>query len=216
MEIYINIDGVLRNTIAKFDYHYKSHYLDSDPEDLPEDEKGYEYDVIEPIKNNHLMESYKFQSKEEFENFTFIDYAVEIFGHATPSYAKAFFDLNNFIYTNKEHNITIVGLDELGKSKPSTLFFLSRNGFMGNNIKFTMSSEISNLWKKCDIWITDNHSVVEQCPKSKKVVKFNTEYNQHFTNPLEIHNLTEIDNKWLKYSENFIISTWTKLLRRVS
>ena len=176
----------------------------------------FKYDIIEPVRNNHLMESYKFQSKDEFENFTFIDYAVEIFGHATPSYAKTFFDLNNFIYTNKEHNITIVGLDELGKSKASTLFFLSRNGFMGNNIKFTMSSEISNLWKKCDIWITDNHSVVEQCPKSKKVVKFNTEYNQHFTNPLEIHNLTEIDNKWLKYSENFIISTWTKLLRRVS
>ncbi len=29
MEIYISIDGVLRNTIAKFDYHYKDHYLDS-------------------------------------------------------------------------------------------------------------------------------------------------------------------------------------------
>ena len=68
MEILINIDGVLRNTIAKFDYHYKDHYLDSDPEDLPEDEKGYKYDIIEPIRNNHLMESYKFQSKDEFEN----------------------------------------------------------------------------------------------------------------------------------------------------
>ena len=72
MEIYISIDGVLRNTIAKFDYHYKDHYLDSDPEDLPEDEKGYKYDIIEPVRNNHLMESYKFQSKDEFENFTLL------------------------------------------------------------------------------------------------------------------------------------------------
>jgi len=216
MEIFISIDGVLRNTIAKFDYHYKDHYLDTLVEDLPEDEQGFEYNVIEPVKNNLLLESYLFQSREEFDNFTFIDYAVEIFGHASPSYPKTFFDLNNFIYNNKEHNITLVGLDELGKSKSSTLFFLSRNGFMGNNIKFTMSSEIPNLWKKCDLWITDNESVIEHSPKSKKVVKFNTTYNQHFTNPLEIHNLTEIENKWLKSSENIIISTWTKLLKRVS
>ena len=128
MEIFISIDGVLRNTIAKFDYHYKDYYLDSEPEEKTEEENKFEYGVIEPVKNNFLLESYKFQSKEEFDNFTFIDYSVEIFGHSNPSYQNVFFELNNLIYQNKEHNFTLVGLDQLGKSKPSTLFFLSKNG----------------------------------------------------------------------------------------
>lgn len=216
MEILINIDGVLRNTIAKFDYHYKDYFLDREPEDKTEEENSFEYGVIEPVKNNFLLESYLFQSKSEFDNFIFMDYSMEIFGHANQSYLKAFHDLNNLIYENKEHNFTLVGLDQLGKSKPSTLFFLSRNGFMGNNVKFTMSSEIPKLWKKCDLWITDNKSVIDNCPKNKKVVKFNTEYNQHFTNQLEIHKLTEIDKTWLKSSENIIISTLAKLLRRAN
>lgn len=215
MEIFISIDGVLRNTIAKFDYHYKDYYLDSEPEDKTEEENQFEYGVIEPVKNNFLLESYKFQSKEEFDNFTFIDYAVEIFGHAGPSYQNVFLDLNNLIYQNKEHKFTLVGLDQLGKSKPSTLFFLSKNGFMGNNIKFTMGSEINNLWKQCDLWITDSEAVINSKPKGKKVIKFNTDYNQHFTNQLEIHKLTEIDDKWLKSSENFITSTLKKLLSAV-
>lgn len=216
MEIFISIDGVLRNTIAKFDYHYKDYYLDSEPEEKTEEENAFEYGMIEPIRNDFLLESYKFQSRDEFNNFTFIDYAVEIFGHANPSYSNVFFDLNKFIYENKEHNFTLIGLDELGKSKPSTLFFLSKNGFMGNNIKFTISSEIPNLWKKCDLWITDANAVIEQVPKNKKVVKFNTDYNQHFTNPLEIHKLTEIDETWLRSSENIITSTLTRLRKFVS
>lgn len=215
MNIFISIDGVLRNTIAKFDYHYKDYYLDSEPEEKTEEENKFEYGVIEPVKNNYLLDSYRFQSKDEFDNFTFIDYAVEIFGHASPSYQNVFLDLNNLIYLNKEHKFTLVGLDELGKSKPSTLFFLSKNGFMGNNIKFTMSSEISNLWKECDLWITDSEMVINNKPKSKMVIKFNTNYNQHFTNQLEIHKLTEIDEKWLKSSENIIISTLTRLLKVV-
>lgn len=215
MEIFISIDGVLRNTIAKFDYHYKNYYLDSESEEKTDEENKFEYGIIEPVKNNFLLESYKFQSKDEFNNFTFIDYAVEIFGHSNPTYSNIFLELNNLIYQNKEHRFTLIGLDELGKAKPSTLFFLSKNGFMGNNIKFSISSEIPNLWKQCDLWITDSETVINMCPKPKRVIKFNTDYNQHFTNPLEIHKLSEIEQTWLKSSENIIISTLTRLLNVV-
>jgi len=215
MEIFISIDGVLRNTIAKFDYHYKDYYLDSEPEEKTDEENQFDYAVTEPVRNNHLLESYRFQSKDEFDNFTFIDYSVEIFGHANGSYPNVFLDLNNLIYQNKEHRFTLIGLDELGKAKPSTLFFLSRNGFMGNNVRFSISSEIPNLWKQCDLWVTDSEPIISQKPKNKKVIKFNTDYNQHFTNPLEIHKLTEIDETWLKSSENIIISTLTRLLKVV-
>jgi hypothetical protein len=211
MEVYISIDGVLRNTIQKLDYHYGEAFLSSEFEN----ETNFEYGVTEPIHNNNLLNSYKFQSKEEFEFFLFIEYPIEIFGHAGLSYSTTFTDLNKLIYENQQHNITLVGLDELGKAKPATLFFLSKNGFLGSNIKFIKTDELKESWDKCDLWITDNKNVIDSCPKNKRVVKFNTKYNEHFTNPLEINKLTEIETLWLKSSENIITSTLTRLLKNV-
>jgi hypothetical protein len=212
MEIFISINGVLRNLIQKFDYHYHDYFMSSE---LEEEGETFEYGKEGKVQNDNLLNYYKFQSKEELDNFIFIDYPIEIFGHAGISYNTSFTDLNKIIYENKEHNFTLIGLDELGKAKPATLFFLSKNGFMGNNIKFTMSSEIDDLWKKCDLWISDEKRIVDSCPKNKKAVKFNTDYNQYFTNTLEINKLTEINKEWLKYSEKTITSTLMGLLRNV-
>jgi hypothetical protein len=40
--------------------------------------------------------------------------------------------------------------------------------------------------------ITDDKRIVDLCPKRKKVYKFNTIYNQFFTNKKEINKLSEI------------------------
>jgi hypothetical protein len=207
MEIYLSIDGVLRNTIQKFDYHYKDAYLESE---YPS-ENGFEYKIIEPIQNDNISSSYQFQSIDEFEYFLYIEYPIEIFGHAGISYQTTFSDLNKIIYENPEHNFTLVGLNELGKSKPATLFFLSKNGFLGNNIKFIKSKEIETEWEKCDVWITDCSEIIKSCPENKNVIKFNTSYNQHFTHTKEISKLTEITEPWLKYSENITTSTSKQL-----
>jgi len=212
MEIFISINGVLRNLIQKFDYHYHDYFLSSE---LEEEEETFEYGKEGKVQNDNLLNYYKFQSKEELDNFIFIDYPIEIFGHAGISYNTVITDLNKLIYENKEHNFTIIGLDELGKAKPATLFFLSKNGFMGNNIKFTMSSEIDDLWKKCDLWISDEKRIIDSCPKNKRSIKFNTDYNQYFTNTLEINKLTEIEKTWLNYSERTITSTLMGLLENV-
>jgi hypothetical protein len=206
MEIFISIDGVLRNTIQKFDYHYNDCYLQSETEE----EEKFEYGVLEPIQNNNLMDSYKFQSKEEYEFFLFMEYPIEIFGHAGLSYSTTFTDLHKILYENPDHNFTLVGLDELGKAKPATLFFLSKNGFLGNNIKFIRNEQLSDVWDKCDVWITDNKKIIDLCPEDKTVIKFNTTYNEYFTNKKEISKLTEITEPWLNYTENTTLSISTQ------
>ncbi len=211
MEIYISIDGVIRNTIQKFDYHYNDAYLASEFEN----ENNFEYGVIEPIYNNNLLNSYKFQSKEEFEYFLFIEYPIEIFGHAGLSYSTTFTDLNRLIYDNPEHNFTLIGCDELGKAKPATLFFLSKNGFLGNNIKFIKSEDVLDSWNQCDVWITDNEKIINSCPENKSVIKFKTTYNQYFTYKKEITKLTEINEPWLKSTEKNITSTSMELPKSV-
>ena len=209
MEIFISIDGVIRNTIQKFDYHYKDSYLDSESEDV------FEYNITEPIQNDNLLNSYKFQSQEEFEYFLFVEYPIEIFGHAGLSYSTTFTDLHKMIFDNPEHNFTLVGLDELGKAKPATLFFLSKNGFLGNNIKFIKTKDIEDSWEQCDVWITDNKKIIDLVPENKIGIKFNTTYNQFFTYGKEISKLTEINEPWLKSLEKTTTLTLTESQRSV-
>ena len=135
--------------------------------------------------------------------------SIEIFGHAGLSYSTTFTDLNKLIYDNPQHQFFLIGMDELGKSRPATLFFLSKNGFLGYNIKFGLSQDIEKLWKECDVWITDNEKIINSCPDEKSVIKFKTDYNQYFTYKKEITKLTEINESWLTYSENHttLIST---------
>jgi hypothetical protein len=206
MEIYISIDGVLRNLIQKFDYHYKDYFLEREEENSPvlidingneikeiKEKIKFEYGIDGKIQNDNLLDYFKFQSMEEFENFLYIEYPIEIFGHAGISYSTAITDLNNVINKNKEHNFTIIGVDEFGKAKPSTLFFLSRNGCLCDNIKFIKSKDLEKIWENCDFWVTDSEKIIKSCPKDKKTIKFKTIYNEYFTNPQEIDKLTEIN-----------------------
>lgn len=203
MEIYISIDGVLRNLIQKFNYHYNDAFLDSEFEN----ETNFEYGITYPIQNDNLLNSYKFQSVDEFEFFTYVEYPIEIFGHAGVSYPTSISDLNKIIYENPQHNITVIGVDEVGKSKPATLFFLSKNGFLGNNIKFIKSSDIEKEWEKCDMWITDSKKIIDVVPEDKKSIKFQTTYNEFFTNEKEITKLTEIEELWSQSLESTTTST---------
>jgi hypothetical protein len=211
MEIFISIDGVLRNTIQKFDYHYNDAYLASDFEN----ENKFEYGVVEPIQNDDLFNHYRFQSQDEFDFFLFMEYPIEIFGHAGLSYSTTFTDLHKLLFDNKEHNFTLVGLNELGKSKPATLFFLSKNGFLGNNIKFIKTEDINHNWNLCDAWVTDNKKILDLCPENKTGIKFSTKYNGHFTYTKEITKLTEIQEPWSKFSENTTTLTLTESQKNV-
>jgi len=212
MEIFVSIDGVLRNTIQKFDYHYKDYYLNTDSET----EETFNYGVNEdPISIQNLLNTYRFQSVDEFNKFLYFEFPIEIYGHAGLSYNQTATDFNKLVFENPQVNFTLIGLSEKGKSKPASLFFLSKNGIMCDNITFSSPEKIEELWKKCDVWITDDIHVINNCPKNKLSIKFNTFYNNHFTNKQQINKLSEIKTEWLKYSEKNIISTLTRSLKNV-
>jgi len=211
MEVYISINGVLRDLIQKFDYHYQIEFMESEIE-VEEDEEPFDYKITSPVNNDNLLNYYSFQSKDEFNNFLFVDYPLEIFGHAGVSSMSVMSELNTLIYENPDINFTVIGLDEYGKAKSSTLFFLSKYSYLGNNVKFINSKDIKKEWKKCDLWITDNKDIIDKCPKNKQAMKFITEYNQYFTHNNEIKNLTACLNSW----ENTTTSMWMKLLRNVA
>jgi len=131
------------------------------------------------------------------------------------SYNQAATDLNKLIVEHPNSRFTLVGLNEKGKAKSASLFFISKNGIMMDQVIFSNDLEIENLWKKCDVWITENFEIIDKCPTNKKVIKFNTYYNNHYKINLEIGKLSEINNIWLKYSEKTILSTLMELVKNV-
>jgi hypothetical protein len=212
MEIYVSIDGVLRNTLQKFDYHYRDYFLNTETES----EETFGYAVKDnPTSIKNILNTYNFHSEEEFKKFLYFDFPIEIFGHAGLSYNQAATEFNTMIFDNPKITFTLVGLSEKGKAKPATLFFLSKNGVICDNVKFSTYENIDQLWKNCDLWITDDEHVISKCPKNKSPIKFNTYYNNHFTNKVEINKLIEIKKEWLNYSEKTITSTLRQLLKNV-
>jgi hypothetical protein len=193
MVINISIDGVLRNFLQKFEYHYVDYYINSDV-----DNDSFEYLINRPV---HTIDDFKFQSKDEQDMFTYVEFPLEIFGHAGLNSPTSISDINKLIFENKKITFNLIGLNEYGKSKPSTLFFLSKNGFLGNSIKFTNSDNIKKEWKNCDVWITDNEEIIKKCPTGKKCFKFNTEHNGHFYYKNEINNIKQIEELCLNYLE---------------
>ena len=195
MNINVSLDGVLRNTIQRIHYHYLDYFIHSEPENENDD---FEYGIVdeENIKNDNLMNYFKFQSEEEFKKFLYVDFPVEIFGHAAPSYKQVVNDLNQLIFDYEDYEFNVVGVDNFLRGKPSSLFFLSKTAYLGNLIKFIRKEDIEKEWEKCDIWITDDKEVINLCPKDKIAIKFNTKYNDYFVHDYEINKLTEIKEIW--------------------
>jgi len=189
MKIYISIDGVLRNFINRFHYHYENAYIDVD---VGASEDKFDYKVVEPITNKDLSEHFIFQSKEQKDFFQYIEYPMELYGHSPVSYINVYNELNKFVYDHKDDEVTLVGMDELGKTRPATLFFLSRSGFMANNIKFILSKNLKKEWKKTDVWISDSKAILDSKPKNKEFILFETPYNQFFTYDKKINKLSDI------------------------
>jgi hypothetical protein len=116
---------------------------------------------------------------------------MEIFGHA-PSTELSTFNLLNEIYYDlrNDYDLTILS-DEIGKSKPATLFFLSKFGCLLEKIVFYSESTKNIMWDEIDILLTANPNLLLNKPVDKVLIKFNTKYNKHINSEYEINSLSE-------------------------
>ena len=195
MRIGIEMNGVLRDTILKFRQLYEKFNIDLIPELEEGEEPVFKYEVIEPIDSLDLLNHFTFPSKDEFYSFMYEEHPMEIFGHSPSVEMSTMNDLNEFYYEMRDnHDISIVS-DEIGKSKPASLFFLSKFGCLIEKVKFYSESTIDSMWNEIDVLLTANPNLLLNCPKDKKVIKFETEYNKHVDSDLSITTLKELKNK---------------------
>ena len=222
-KIGIEINGVLRDTISKFTELYEKHLVDShfnestdktyeiefsgDTDEVIElnenvEVNNFEYKVLSPVTSLDLGSHFSFPSKDELYSFMYEEYTMELFGHA-PSTEMLSFNILNDIYYNlrNTYDLMIVS-DEIGRSKPSSLFFLSKFGCLVEKVFFYSEITKNNMLDEVDILLTSNPDLLLNKPDNKIIIKFITDYNKNIKSEYEISSLSDLELTIKKIEEN--------------
>lgn len=224
MRVGIEINGVLRDTIGKVTQVYQKNYIESEEpieQSYKIDESGntevieitdeFKYSMNLPVNSLNLEEHFRFKDKEEFYSFLYEEFSMEIFGHASSTEYTSFNDLNDlYLSLRNEINFSIVS-DEISKSKPASLFFLSKFGCLIESVKFYSTHTINSMWNDVDILLTSNPALLLDYPENKIVIKFDTDYNKEINTNYSIKSLKELSGllkqlKDVKNSERTLLS----------
>jgi hypothetical protein len=210
----IEINGVLRDTIGKFKQLYEKHLIESN--DVESTDKTYEiifsgdtedviemnevsittpfkYEILSDVSSLELSNHFSFQSKEELYSFMYEDYTMELFGHAPSTETMSFNYLNDLYLNLRDENELLIVSDEIGRSKPSSLFFLSKFGCLLEQVFFYSNLTKNSMWNNIDILLTSNPDLLLNHPSDKIVIKFNTDYNKHINSKYQISSLSEFE-----------------------
>lgn len=194
MRIGIELNGVLRDTLKKIQQEYEKWYLEN-PFKEEDEEDDFKYEVISDLNSLDISKHLKFRDNDELYDFLYKEHTMEIFGHAGSVEPSGLLDFNDFYLDMRdEHDILIVS-DEIGKSKPASLFFISKFGCLVECVKFYSESTINSLWNSVDILLTANPNLLLNHPKDKLVIKFNTVYNKDIEFEHNISSLKELKTK---------------------
>jgi hypothetical protein len=195
MRIGIELNGVLRDTLKKIQQEYEKWYLDNP---FKEDEEKSEYEILSDLTTLEISKHLKFINEDELYNFLYKEHTMEIFGHAGSVETSSMMDFNEFYLDNRDNHDILIVSDEIGKSKPASLFFISKFGCLVENVKFYSESTINSLWDSIDVLLTANPTLLLNYPKGKTVIKYETSYNE----TIEVkHSITKLKELNIKIKE---------------
>lgn len=175
-KIGISINEVLRDFISQFIYTYNKYINETNIK-------------TEEVTDFNLAKVFNFQNVDELNKFVYFEAPLEIFGHADQLHDNLINHFNNFLMDIKddgEHEIEVVS-KEVGKSIPSTFFFLSKTGCKIDKIRFVKKSE--KEWDGLDILITADPEALKNKPEGKISVKIKTPYNKEIGSDYELDSI---------------------------
>jgi len=205
----IDINGVLRDIVGKFEQLYEKHLIEKDKDDflgqtyeldmsgntkiIESNDESFEYRKLSDVSSLDLTKHFLFKNSEELFSFMYEEYAMELFGHASSTEMTTFNILNELYFELREEYELIIVSNEIGKSKPSSLFFLSKFGCLLEKVIFFNEVTKNNMWNQIDILLTANPDLLLEKPTNKLVVKYNTNYNKQVESDYEINSLSELN-----------------------
>lgn len=207
MRIAIDLNGVLRDTITKFTQIYEKYLIESEnntfsvqtynvdlsgnTESIDLEEDNFVYEILSEVTSLELDKHFSFKNKDELFSFMYEEYTMELFGHSPSTEISSFNTLNDlYLELRDKYNFLIVS-NEIGKSKPASLFFLSKFGCLIEKILFYSEITKNDMWNEIDVLLTADPSLLLNKVDGKIVVKYNTNYNKHIDSEYEISNLSE-------------------------
>ena len=193
MRIAIDLNGVLRDTLGKIEQVYDKFYITNEGND-----SEFKYEINYPIDSLNLLNHFKFPSDDDLYNFLYNEHPMEIFGHAPSVEYTVMNDLNDFYLDMRDHHDIIIVSDEIGKSKPATLFFLSKFSCLIENIKFYSEQTKNEMIKSIDVLLTANPNLLLDVPNNLVVIKYEQEYNKNINTKHSINKLKEFKDKILE------------------
>lgn len=213
-KIGIEINGVLRDTIEKFKQIYQKHLVDyNDVETIDKtyelefsgetteidtmventNLKPFKYEILSDVNSLDLKNHFSFQNDEELYSFMFEEYTMELFGHAPSTEYNTFNILNELYYELRNDYDLIIVSDEIGKSKPASLFFLAKFGCLLEKVIFYSEVTKEKMWDEIDILITANPELIKNKPENKLLIKFETKYNKDLECEFKISTLSDFN-----------------------
>jgi len=210
MRIGIELNGVLRDTIDKFGQTYEKYLIDEEYDEklktyesidngddykevFPQVETPFKYEVLSEVDSMDLSKHFAFPNNDELYNFMYQEFPMQIFGHAQSTEMTSFNDLNDLYFKMRDEHDMLIVSDEIGKSKPASLFFISKFGCLLEKIKFYSNQTINSMWGEVDVLLTANPDLLLNYPQNKIVVKYETNYNKHVSSPYTISSLKEFE-----------------------
>ena len=193
MRIGIELNGVLRDTLKKIQQEYEKWYIENPFKEEGEDE--FEYQTISDLTTLNIMNHLKFKNEDELYDFLYKEHTMEIFGHAGSVEISSMTDFNEFYLDIRDNHDVLIVSDEMGKSKPASLFFISKFGCLVETVKFYSESTINLMWDSIDVLLTANPKLLLNHPEGKTIIKFNTNYNSEINIEHSISSIKELKSK---------------------
>lgn len=210
----ITINGVLRDFNFQFEKLYRKTFIKNESlvgmDDnffaVEEEESQEEYEKIKnlerelintPVDTADLLNHFKFDDVESFNKFL-EDYTFPIYGAApaTPKSFDTLLKIQQISEASKYFEVVLISTEK-SQAISSTLHFLAKNGARIKNIKFV--DRYSEVWKHCDIVLSETPEVFETKPEGKLSVKLETLYNTYSQSDYSIKNLSDfVEIEFLK------------------
>jgi hypothetical protein len=193
VRIGIELNGVLRDTLKKIQQEYEKWYIENPFKE--EGEEEFEYQVISDLTTLNIMNHLKFKNEDELYDFLYKEHTMEIFGHSGSVEISSMSDFNEFYLDIRDNHDVLIVSDEMGKSKPASLFFISKFGCLVETVKFYSELTINLMWDSIDVLLTANPKLLLDYPEGKTIIKFNNSYNSEINNEHSISSIKELKSK---------------------
>ena len=185
----IEIDGVLRDTFAKLEQIYQKFLID----ELELVDEDFKFEIKKPFDTKDFTNHFVFKNEEEFVTFVYEEFAMEIFGHSPSSELTTFIDLKDLQINHQNEIEWVLISEQIGKTKPATLFFISKFGCDVDKVVFFNKKTIDKIWDEFDILVASSPNLLSNTD-TKPTIKYERTYNSNIDVQYTITNLKELES----------------------